>query len=169
MRPFRWIQCAPVLLALGCYTYTPTTIDALAVGGETRVRITAEEASRIAEALTHDARLLEGRILERSDDRLLLQVPVQPRDPAQGAELLYQRIDVPLTGVVEVETRRLNHGRTAVLLGAGAAIVGFAVAHQLGDRGGEPGQPPDGGQPTELVAPAALRRVRIPLITIGFP
>ncbi len=147
---------AAIVLA-GCYHYVPGELSDLGPGTDTRVRITESEASRFATILPGgDRRLLEGRVVQRGTDSLLLQVAVSSNLVGTRVETLSQRIDLAQHDITNVELRRLDKWKTGLLIG-GAAGVGTAllVSTLTGAFNSNAQQPGDGGRDT--IVPVFLR------------
>lgn len=148
------------LLASGCYGYTSSGTEQLTPGTAVRARVSDSEADRIARVLPGAGSTLTGRFVSENPSGVLLEVPSaeRPVGGAAGPRTLYQRIRVPRTGLLEVETRRLDKPRTFALVGGGVVLGAIVAAQML--QGGDPGtvtQQPGG--PDELVVPirAGLR------------
>ena len=88
-------------------------------------------------------RVIEGRVLERESDGVLLLVPVASALRGARVETINQRLSIRNTGFVEVEVRELDRVRTGLALGAGAVVVGVVVARML-DEAVNPGSQPGG-------------------------
>jgi hypothetical protein len=121
----------PALAA--CYTYREASIESARIGEPVRARISGAEAERVAEILGRDDRYLEGELLERTDTTLLIAVPSTTGAEGGSVTRAYQRIQVPRTGVQEVELRELDRLRTTgavvvVAAGVSAAVVGALSA-----------------------------------------
>jgi hypothetical protein len=117
----------------GCYTYAPVAPASAPVGAAVRVRLTAQEAERVHGLLGRDDRLLEGTIMEAVPDAVVIAVPTTAgtATPGLASGQLHQRISVPVPGVVEMETRRLDKFRTGLLVGGIAAAVGVVIGTQF--------------------------------------
>lgn len=148
-----------LLLALvggsGCYSYRVTTLDAIEEGTPVRVRVTPQEAERIAELRMSEERVVPGTVLRRADDVLLLETPVVGSDARQLAGTLTQRIEIPNDAIREVELRQLDRLRTGALIGAVAGAVGYVLVSQL-DGGRADDDTPPGGNPERVRPPRLL-------------
>jgi hypothetical protein len=170
MRAVRWLLWSPILLLLGCYTYSPAPLETIPAGTRVRTRLTPVEMARIREILNRDARNIEGEWLGEEAGDLVLRVPVTvasfgaPGGAGGLGGAVHQPIRIPRGEVVEVEVRRLDRWRTGALVAAGAVIAGVVVVRQFEGTGGEPGIPPGGGGPAEHRAP-----IRIPLLALPSP
>lgn len=155
MRAERILLVAGLALGTGCYAYVPARMDALQPGQDVRVRLSAAETDRLEAVRRSSERLLEGTVLELTGDELTVNTPVSRLDPMSGTRVLYQTLDVPVTGIVEVELRERDRVKTAAAIGAVAVAVGVGVAAALKGGGGEGEQPGPG--PQEGWVPLRLR------------
>ena len=139
-----------VLLAAGCYSYAPMEASRLQPGASVRMRITAGTAEQIEPLLGRtDARLLAGTVVSTGTDTLIVEVPTTTRLAGSGTyQALNQRVSIPRTGLLEVESRALNRTRTWIVTGAAAVIVGAIVLRATVEGPGTGGEP--GGGPPEL-------------------
>ena len=148
-----------LLLALaagsGCYSYRVTTLEELEAGAPVRVRVTPEEAERIAELRMSEERVVPGTVLRRADGALLLETPVIGSNGRQATGMLTQRIEIPDDAIREVELRQLDRLRTGALIGAVAGAVGYVLVSQL-DGGRADDDSPPGGNPERVRPPGLL-------------
>lgn len=151
------IVALPLLAA--CYRYAPADQGLLQPGTDVRARITAAAAEQIEPLLgTTDARVLTGVVVNAGADTLLVEVPTAARSNVGNQVVtLKQRVSVPRTSIIEIETRELDKMRTGMIVGPAAAI---AVALLLKTVYGEPGdaRTPPGGELPEFRA--GLLRIR---------
>ncbi len=148
-------RAAPLLLLSlsACYTYAPVQPASVASGTSVRARVSATAAERIAPLIgVNDARLLTGKFAGPDAAGFLIEVPTTTQvGPAGSLQSLAQRISIPRADLLEIETRALNRGRTAAVVGTVAAIgIATAVNVLRGERGSE--RPP-GGSSTDTRIP----------------
>jgi hypothetical protein len=158
MRRSLLTAAAFVVVCSGCYTYQiadPATVQA---GRDVRVRLSLEAADRLQEVRMTDDRLLEGKLLERRGDQLVVETAVNRLDPMTGGRLLNQRLNLPYSDLQEVETKALDRTRTAGVVALAGAVVGYIVVSQFQDGGGSDTGPPSG--------PPESRVIRIPLLGV---
>jgi hypothetical protein len=143
---------AAALLALtisaGCHHYVPVPMESVTPGSDIRARVTAEEARRLEPILVRDdARVLEGIFLERRNGNILVQVPVVSELRGIRMETIHQRVDLPVSSILEMELKEIDRGRTGLALGAGTVILVALVVNHLRDSGSSdrdgPLPPPD--------------------------
>ncbi len=158
MRATRFVTLAAALAASGCYAYLPSSPQELVPGEAVRLRLSAQEAMRYADLRLADPRSMEGTYLERSDDQLMIEATVSPSDRERGTQFLVQRVTVPLTGILDVERKRLDNVRTGLVVGGGAALVAAFIVGNATGWGSDSERPPD--------APEARR---IPLLRFSIP
>lgn len=148
MKPRRLATlCAVLLVAPGCYSYSPTGFQTVAPGIDVRANLTTEKSFELERELGERRTVLEGEVLEADPSSFLLSVPWTYRDPRLGQTALRQRIRLQESEVIQVEIRSLDRGRSALLFGALGAVGGFILYQIFGpdDAGGtiRPG-PPNG-------------------------
>jgi hypothetical protein len=150
LRP-RALLVAMIPLLAACYRYAPIEPGQVQAGSGVRARVSLTAAQRIAPLLgASDARILRGRLVSIGDT-LIVEVPVvQPADASGVVQTLHQRISVPRSDLIELETRKLDRMRTGGLVGAAAIILGVLLVDALK---GEPGldNPPGGGGQEAIV------------------
>lgn len=152
---------ATALLLGGCYSYVPVRLESVEPGQAIRLRVSAEEAERLAPARLTDSRLVDGVLVGAQGDRLLLDTTVGSADPLRGGRTFTQRLDVALGQIFEVELRQKDRLRTGLAVGAGAAAVGVGVAAAL--TGGFGVRRVDGENPEEdRRGPPITLRLRVP-------
>ncbi|MDH5758858.1 MAG: hypothetical protein OEZ65_04665 [Gemmatimonadota bacterium] len=127
----------------GCFQYLPSTPQEIAPGQSVRVRLTPEEASRFADLRLASPRLLEGTVVDRSASAFMLDASVGGRAAGDGSVALSQRVNVPLSGIVEVERKEMDRARTSLLVGGGVALATVMLVKAGGAFGGS--EPPSGG------------------------
>lgn len=138
------------LVSTGCYSYAPMEASRLQAGESVRMRVTAGTAEHIQPLLGRtDARLLSGTVVSTGADTLIVEVPTTTRLAGSGTyQTLNQRVSIPRTGLIELESRSLNRTRTWIVTGAAAVIVGAIVLRATVEGPGTGGEP--GGGPPEL-------------------
>jgi hypothetical protein len=149
----RFAFCALPLLA-GCYTYSPIEPASIQPGTSVRARVTGAAADRLVPLLgTTSGRLVRGRLVDSRADTMIVEVPTVLGATVGGTmETLHQRVSIPRTDLLELETRRLDRVRTTAVAGSIALVVGAVVIKSLtGNRGSE--QPPGGGGGVEARLP----------------
>ena len=158
MRPTRLLVLAATLAASGCFAYLPSSPQEIAPGEGVRLRLSAEEAMRYADLRLANPRVLEGTLVERSGSELMVEASIGASDPSRGSRILLQRVTVPISGILEVEHRRLDRLKTGLLVGGGTALLAGLVIHNAYGSGSEGEKPPD-------ISEAR----RMPLIRFAFP
>lgn len=158
MRPVRFFVLAAALAASGCFAYIPSSPQEIVPGEGVRLRLTAEEAARYLDLRLPSPRIMEGTLVDRTGTELLVEASIGSNDPTRGTRVLMQRVSVPLTGIVDVEEKKLDTFRTGLLVGGGAALAGVLIFRKLNGIGGEEEPPPD--------VPEARR---IPILRFALP
>ena len=142
-----------VALALGgCYTYATIDPATTQPGTPVRARINAVTADQLEPLLGMETRLLTGIVIATAPDTMIIEVPTAASTPGSGGIVrLKQRVSVPKTGMLELESRTLNKGRTTlVAVGASAGVTALIIGGYILGPGKEklPGEP--GGQDLRL-------------------
>ena len=140
--------CVPIVTA--CYTYAPMDASRLQPGANVRMRINAETAEHVEPLLGRtDARQIGGTVIVAGVDTLIVEVPTTTQlAGSRTFQTLNQRVSIPRTGLLEVESRTLNRTRTWLVTGAAAVIVGAIILNATVEGGGNQGG--NGGGPPEL-------------------
>jgi hypothetical protein len=142
--PWRVALClSGAALSLGCYTYLPTTLDAVPVGGEVHAVLSTERELALQDSLGVSLRPLRATLVARGDDRVLLSVRTAVGSRELGSQGLYQRIGVAPQDVLRVDVRRLQRGKTVALALAVAAVATIAAIETVAIL--RPGTPDGGG------------------------
>jgi hypothetical protein len=132
-------------LVCGCYTYAPIQTADVRPGMGVRARVSATTAERIAPLLaTNDARVITGTLIESGAGALIVEVPTTVQAGIAGAsQSLHQRVSVAPSEVLELESRRLDRGRTSIVVGAVGLLAISSVVSAL--RNNDPGTNAPGG------------------------
>jgi len=156
MRGHRVLLAVGLIATAGCYSYVPTRLEMIEPGQDVRVRLSPEEADRLVEMRRSDSRTMVGTVVSASQSEVTMNTQVSRLDPMAGTRALMQTLDVPSTGIVEVELRELDNLKTAAGIGLLAVGVGVGLAAALGGdaSGGDPPVPPG---PEESWIPFFLR------------
>lgn len=135
--------------AAACYRYAPVDTHALQPGMSVRARVTGATAEQIEPLLgMSDARLLNGRIITADADALIVEVPAVYRaEIGSSIQTLHQRVTIPRSGLLEMETRTLDRFKTTIVAGAAAAVLGAYILKSTVLDPGKEGLPPGGGGP----------------------
>ena len=113
---------AVTLTASGCYVYEPVRPADAILDARVRATVTAQHAAELAPALRSVSPQVTGTLVERSDEGLMLEVPLY--GSVQGSSrALHNRVAIPMSDLVGLESRRLSKWRTAVSVGAVVAGV----------------------------------------------
>lgn len=144
----------------GCYAYVPGRMETVEPGQSVRLRLSPEEAERLAAARRTDLRIMDGTVVRRSEGELLLDIPVGRFEPREGTRALIQRVNVPLSEVRDVELRRRDNLRTGLAVGGLGVAVGIGITAAL--RGGIGERDGDGDGPAESRRLPLILRLRLP-------
>ena len=153
------VSIAAALAAAGCHTFQPASVGDLTPGESVRVRITGAFSDSLQATLPGEpVRELEGVVASDNGSSFYLDVPVQQELRGMRFETLNQRVQLPVSAVVEVETKRLDKGRTIIAAGAAVTVVGAVVALQLSKDGGGGTLPGGPGGPDDAIVSVDLLR-----------
>ena len=154
----RLALAVPALLA-GCYTYAPVQSSALSAGTGVRARVSATAAERVAPLLgVSDARVLTGTLIDNQSGTLIVEVPtIAQASVGTSGQSLNQRISIAPGDLVEIESRKLDRQRTAVVVGVAAVVAASATIAAL--KGGPGLDHAPGGSSTD---------VKLPLVRLHF-
>lgn len=155
-----WVAVCASLLSSGCYAYYPARVEDARPQQSVRVRLAPSEAQRLSEYADPHSRTLNGKVVEVSEDSLLVLVPSHTELRGVRVETLFQRIQVGRDGILEVEARSLDRPRTYLVTGLAFAAVAAFTINQLSGDGGSPVVPPGGG-PADSVLPGLSIPFRI--------
>ena len=154
MKPLATAALLGALVLPACYTYSPSTVGELTPGAQVRARLTGAQFDELAEHLPGEDRVLEGEIIEAGNDGILLEVPVATSVQGMQVQSYHQRLDIPSSGVADVELRTLNKHRTYSVTGAAILAIGYVIWDQLLSdtrRGGGTEPPPPGEDRRTLI------------------
>ena len=140
--------------ASGCYSYHAADLADLQPGQPVRVRVTRTEAERLEPILLAEQRLVEGVVVQRASDELLLDTRVRTPDRQRTGRMLTQRLNIALAEIQDVELRRRDRLKSAAAIGVVGVAVAVGVAAAFGGgRGSRPGE----GDPVVELRPAYPR------------
>lgn len=135
-----------LLPATGCYSYRTIPIEDVRPDLAVRLHVTAQAAGHAAAVMGYLTEDLSGTVVSVERDTMLLTVATPTAPEARSIQVLYQRLDLPVSQVVVVQQRIFSRGKTyacvAGLLAAGAVATVGAFSGFLGSKGGEATPPP---------------------------
>ena len=152
------LAAAAVAISLGCYKYTPATIDTTPEGARVQALLSTEGEIALRERLRVNLRTVDGEFLEVRGDTVLLSVRTTTLRDDFGNQSLYQRVDIPRSHILRIDQRQFDAIRTSGLIAAVAGGAVLIIVQVFGDQ--NPGQmePPD-GTPDERRAIWSLLRI----------
>ena len=159
-----WLTASLLLLA-GCHTFTSSGIGEVSPGDVVRARVSGSFSDSLMQVLDGSdvGREVEGTVVEGTADAIVIDVAVTKGFQGMRRLDLNQRIRLPASELVSMESRRLDRGRSAIAVGGTVAGLAFVVAREFfGDAGGS--QRPGTTGPLE-------RRIRFVTISlaVGWP
>lgn len=149
---------AGLFSAGGCYHYLPSSPQEVTPGQAVRFRLTADEAAKYTDLRLADPRLLEGMVVDRSGAGFMLDATVGINNAETGSRALTQRLNVPVSGVLDVELKQLDRTRTGFLVAGSAVLAGVIIAQVSGATGSKDGNPPDNPEARRV----PLFKIRLP-------
>jgi len=102
----------------GCYEYHTVRPDDAVLDTRVRATVTPEKAAELEPVLRNVTPTVTGRLLERTPDHLMLEVPIYGAGGGVSNEVLHNRVEVDLGDLVSLQTRTLSKWRTAVAVGS---------------------------------------------------
>lgn len=133
-----------ILLAAGCYRYEPMTVPTPSVGREYRATLSAGGAVALEPVLGKDVVVFEGMLRSESVDTLRFALTRTQTRQGRVASWTGEVIDVPRSGVANLQRRVLDRPktfRTALLGILGGIAVGLAIKGLAGTDNGTGGGP----------------------------
>ena len=151
MKGAQALSLSAAALSLGCYTYVPATLDALPLGASVRALLTTETQLALRDSLGLDQQAVQGTLVNRDANRVLLAIRSDDGTSRAGSHALYQRITVAPRDVLQLEVKQFHRARTIGLLAAVTTAATIVAIQAIGK--GNPGtpEPPGGGPPERLV------------------
>jgi hypothetical protein len=129
--------------ATACYSYRTIHLEDVRPDLAIRLRVTPEATGHVARVLGYLTQDVEGTFVSLRQDTILLTVATPTAPESRTIQLLYQRLDIPVSQVIEVQERTLDRGRTYACVAAGVAgAAGVAVWAFTGVFGGSTGETP---------------------------
>ena len=135
---FAWKRGALILALLaanGCYVYQPVRPGDAMLDARVRATVSAEKAAELAPAMRGISTQLRGTLTERDAEGVLLEVPLFGGTAGMSSQALKNRVYVPFSDLVTLESRTLSKWRTFTVLGA--VVAGVTAGWVIVD-GGDP-------------------------------
>ncbi len=152
------LAAAAVAISLGCYKYTPATIDTTPEGARVQALLSTEGQIALRERLRINLRMVDGEFLEARGDTVLLSVRTTTLRDDFGNQSLYQRVDLPRSHILRIDQRQFDAIRTGGLIAVAAGGAVLIIAQVFGER--NPGQvEPINGGPDDRRATWSLLRI----------
>lgn len=131
-RPNRFVVALSFPMLAACYSYTTVPIDSVPVQSAVRVRISGALADSLSQQLGRDEdHVVEGELVERRSDAVLLALPTSLVVPGGSLTQTYQRVMLPQSGISEIEIRKLNRWKTGGIVALAASVVGYIAVRQF--------------------------------------
>jgi len=131
-RPNRFVVVLAFPMLAACYSYTTVPIDSVPVQSAVRVRISGTLSDSLSQQLGRDEdHVVEGELVERRSDAILLALPNSLVAPDGSLTPTYQRVMLPQSGISDIEIRKLNRWKTGGLVALAASVVGYIAVQQF--------------------------------------
>ena len=135
-----------------CYSHTPVSFNSLAPQQHVRAVLAAGRNDEVSAALGRNGNIVEGELVEITDQSISLLVPASVRETGFRIETLHQKLLVARSDITHIERKQLDRTRTGLLVaGGGIALVAVIIEVFGGGFGGT--DPPDGDGPAEARVP----------------
>jgi hypothetical protein len=117
-----------------------------------RAHLSPSQAAELADYLPSQAdRMIEGTVVENGRDELMLLVPVTTANIRGVREKLNQRLGIPFDGIVEIEQKELERGKTAMVSVGGVILTGLFLFETLGPGFGGGNTGSEGPRPEDSI------------------
>jgi len=157
------MRASLLLLSLtgACYSYRVAAPADIQPGLDVRVRVAASSAAQYSAVVGGEGRVLDGRVLENTNGDLVVGVSsVSPVTATTAVSdptgRFFQRVNVPRDALLEIEVRRLDRTRTALVLGVVAAATAAVAVTQFDHKSSIDEKGKGGNQANRLPAGAVL-------------
>ena len=116
-----------LLMASGCYTYTPVPVASAPIGEDMRLVMTRQGAAQLISVMDIEGAALTvvGTLDAREGESFVLRVPQPVMSPT--APRLEQVVRVPVAEVLSLELQSYSRARTGMLVGGVAGIAALLV------------------------------------------
>lgn len=142
----RRIAIASFPLILGaCFSYVALGTRLPARGADVVARLSPPLAVPLQDVTVREVNVATGRVAYADTDSLVLSVDRFTSGAGTSYPGLGTSITIPRNQIAMLEERRVSTGKTALLLGAGAATIVaivYSVGPLLGSSAGTPPGPP---------------------------
>jgi hypothetical protein len=160
MRLLRSILILVLAPAAGCYVYTPLGGGDVALSNrDIRARLAPEEEARLRDFTTGETRWIQGQVVEESRDSILVMVEVHHELKGDRIQVLYQRVQLARSGILDMEVRQLDRERSYLVTGGVVAAVTVVAIKAMSG----------GGSPSGTTPRPPPEEARIPLFKVSLP
>lgn len=154
-----------LLTTAACYSYRTIPVEDVRPDLPVRLRVRPEATERVSQVLGYLSQDVDGTVISADRDTLLLAVRSFMPSTASVAQQVYQRLDIPVSQLIEVEQRRLDRTKTYACVGVAAAGVGALAVWALTSSNilGSQSTPPVVNNRIVPAGPGRPTGVRLPL------
>jgi len=134
MRRVRVASAAGLVLAAGCYSYSPLPTSVPAAGMRVRAALTNDGADSLANSLGPNVVAVEGDVVRADSSKLTLAIRGVENTRGERDAWRAEPVEIPGQFVKSLQQRRLAVGGTSLL--GGAVAVGLVALTQVFRGGG---------------------------------
>ena len=127
MRSVPFLLLVASLAFSGCYMYVPSSPREVSPGDPVRFRLTADEAARHRDLRLPNPGLIEGTLVERGDAERVHDAHVGRAGAAEEFREMVKEVSIPLSGILDVELRKLDSTKAGLLVLGGAVALAAVV------------------------------------------
>lgn len=130
-------MAAVLLVTLSaCFSYVPAAPSGPPQGARVRAHLEAPADYRVGRFTLHDILLVDGEIARWGDDRVVLSAWNLRSGTGQSYDVEGQTVEIPLTNLQQLETRRISATKSILLGGAVTALAILVPTLLRGGGGG---------------------------------
>jgi hypothetical protein len=152
----------PALL-LGCFNYVPVDVKAVPVGTPVRAHLSPTGTETFVNRTGLRRATVQGTLVEKRDTSLVFLVrSVSGAQSRASLDDLYQQVDVPRQDIAQIEHKKLNTTKTALMIAGGVVGAGAFLYYSLQGEPGTYTAPPGPGPVDNIRVPFLMVRLFLP-------
>ncbi|HEX3158655.1 MAG TPA: hypothetical protein VHQ45_09060 [Gemmatimonadaceae bacterium] len=141
------LALATLTVASGCHSYTVMPVTELTPGTSVRVELTDRGRLDLAAVLGPRARGVDGRVTQRTDSAVVLNVEMVLRENGVEEGWLGEPVTLPQSAIAQVQREQVSGARSGLIAGGLVAAVALVAVAFGSDGKGATGQRPGPGEP----------------------
>jgi hypothetical protein len=129
-----WVRLATAVAALsasGCFSYFPATLETVPAGENVRIFVSPAGMSEVGELPVAAGPMLQGTLVRRESDGILLHVPVASREEGFYRASIGQDVRIPSREILRMERRQINRFTTGLLVGGVGATAATVLTFSI--------------------------------------